>query len=89
MVNCQVIGQQGLSVCRLLKGTVAITEDAWLVNWYTKQRRHLSYLSSYKTVSACIHIVGTHAPAAYSGVAANTTTIPRTMGHQAHSSCPP
>ena len=38
----------------------------------------LSYISSYITVSACIHTVGTHAPAAYSDVAANTTTIPCT-----------
>ena len=35
----------------------------------------LFYISSYITVSACIHTVGTHAPAAYS---ANTTTIPCT-----------
>ena len=58
------------------KGTVTIPENAWFVRWYTKQWRLLSYLSSYKIVSACIHTVGTHAPAAYSGVAANTTTIP-------------
>ena len=45
-------------------------------------------LSSYTTVSACIHAVGTYAPTAYSGVAANATTVPCTIGHHAHSSCP-
>ena len=33
----------------------------------------------YTTVSPCIHTVGTHAPAAYSDVAANTTAIPTTI----------
>ena len=55
---------QGLSVYCLQKGTFTIAENAWcVIEWYTKQCRHFSYLSSYKTDCACIHTVGTYAPA--------------------------
>ena len=83
-----MLAKQGLSVYCLQKGTVTIAENAWnVMEWYTKQWRYLSYLSSYITVSTyrSIHAVGTHAPAAYTGVAANTTTIPCTIVHSAHS----
>ena len=56
MVNCQVkvSGHRYNKVCQSTvhkKGTVTIAENAWLaIEWYTKQWRHLSYLSSYKTV---------------------------------------
>ena len=86
----QLSGHKTTRVVSLLfaKGNCHNRRWCWLVKWYTKQWRHLSYLSSYKTVSTCIHVVETHTPAAYSGVAANTTTIPCAIGHQAHSSCP-
>ena len=81
--------QEDLSVNFLQKGTVTIAEIAWhVIEWYTKEWGHFSYLSSYITICACMHTGGTHAPAAYSGVAAHTTTIPCTIGHSAHSSCP-
>ena len=33
----------------------------------------------FSTVSPCMHTVGTHAPAAYSDITANTTAIPYTV----------
>ena len=63
------------SSTRFVKGTVTSMACHRVV--YHKMET-LSYISSYITVSSCMHTVGTHAPAAYSDVTANTTTIPCT-----------
>ena len=93
MVNCQVrvSGHRTTRFVSLLSAKGNCHDRRECMACQVVYQRHLLYLSSYKTACQRLYTytIGTHGPAAYSGVAANTITIPCTIGHHTHSSCPP
>ena len=80
MVNCQVrvSGHRTTRFVSLLSAKGNCHDRRECMACQVVYQRHLLYLSSYKTACQRLYTytIGTHGPAAYSGVAANTITIP-------------